>query len=126
MELKVRSTNHERRQCKQCETPFVPIVGNQVFCSNECRDAWYVRFPQRHYQIRPSKLKMCLQCGAEFVSNNRRKVYCSPECQVEHREHAYVAKQKVVRECPECHSTFETSHAGKKYCSEECRHAKKH
>lgn|SRR5574340_889771 len=121
MELKVRALNQEKRECKQCGAQFIPIVGNQKFCTNECRDTWYTRFPQRYYELRPTKEKVCPQCKKMFLSNNRRKKYCSPECQVEHREHAYAPKAQVERVCARCGQHFETSHASKKYCSEECR-----
>lgn len=124
MELRVRSTNFERRVCKneECGALFVPIVGNQKFCSNECRDAHYVRFPQRHYERRVTKLKVCanVDCKREFLTNNRKKAYCSPECQVAHREASYVKKPAHSVTCP-CGVVFETTHAGKKYHSEECR-----
>ena len=123
MYLKVRTLNNEKRICRQCEAQFVPTVGNQIFCSTECRNIWYGLNPLRYYSIRPSEVKHCLQCYKEFLTNKKRKTYCSPECQIIHREATYIPNQFVKRVCTNqsCGIEFETTHAHKKFCSEECR-----
>jgi hypothetical protein len=115
-----------QRVCKNgdCDATFIPVVGNQVFCTNHCRDVWYANFPQRYYELRPTKLKRCVQCGKEFLSNNRKKAYCSAECQRAHLDVAYVKKAQEVRTCAYCGSEFLTSHGTQRYCCAEHRRLK--
>lgn len=111
------------RTCKneECKAIFIPRVANQVFCCNECRDAFYFAFPHKYYEIKKTKLKVCPECKKEFLSNNRKKVYCTAECQIKHREKAYIKKEPSTRVCPTCKKVFVSAHAHKKFCTNKCR-----
>ena len=102
---------HEQRKCllvcKQCGEKYVGYKsGNNRFCSEECRKAFY------------TVTRICEVCGKSFETQTPSSKFCSHECMGK-------ARQKI-KVCEECGKEF-NGRAKQKYCSFACylRHNKK-
>ena len=65
------------RKCRNCSGSFHPKRSSQVYCNDDCREAYYKK---TYYSIEPVR-KVCLNCGTTFETTCPKKQdYCSPEC----------------------------------------------
>lgn len=63
------------RQCKVCQTEFVPYGQKHIYCSTQCKDRSIKNDPQ---------LVNCLVCNSSFLSNSpSQHKYCSIKCRHE-------------------------------------------
>lgn len=97
--------------CKGCGKEFIPINGNQCFCSAECRK------PRK----KPPQQKICVICGKPFIPNYAYQKYCCKECADEkNREyarknyHKYKVDPNCEKRTPKKYSTkYDKAHTSK-------------
>jgi len=73
--------------CKQCGKELLqkPNQKTLLFCSNECRQAWWNDHPEKVNKKAFYHL-VCACCGAGFASyGNKKRKYCSHACYIADR-----------------------------------------
>lgn len=101
--------------CKYCGKEFSPNCNVQVYCSYECKRAFY----RKHVFV--PKITVCSICGKRFLKRTHNNRYCSTECY--QKRHGYTPKDapKEIKVCLWCHGEFKTEFgAFKKFCCPVC------
>ncbi len=78
---------HSGEVCRQCGKPIVQAPGtkHRIFCSDECRRAWWNAHPEAVKQKAVYEY-ICLHCGRPFTAyGNSHRKYCSHGCYIADR-----------------------------------------
>lgn len=77
--------NIQEKQCKKCNSFFVPKGNNQDFCSTKCRG----------YTKKEPQKKNCVRCGNEFLPTVHQQRYCSNDCRKTSLKETNIALSKT-------------------------------
>jgi len=102
--------------CKNCGKMFEKYRAYHVFCSDACRDYYYMKKKKEGYKKKPEREKKCKYCGQVFVTNSRKKTYCSAECQRLALGKLYRPVEERTVTCLICQKVFKTRHQYQTYC----------
>lgn len=106
-----------------CGKRFLPKVGNQKFCSVQCRESQRpppryesVRVNGKNARIKDPIIQNCAQCSLTFSAFHPMARFCSLECGAAAR----YAKASVNHICVECGSGFVTKQNKATCCGQAC------
>ncbi|MBR5338086.1 MAG: RNA polymerase subunit sigma-70 [Lachnospiraceae bacterium] len=75
--------------CKHCGKKIErkPRSGKKLFCSDECRRAWWKEHPEESQRSKDAMYECeCAYCKKKFTSyGNKNRKYCSHNCYILHR-----------------------------------------
>ena len=90
-EIKIQSTEQKNNPmvCKHCGKDIKrnPQSGKKLFCSDECRRAWWKSHPQdAQHGTEATYECTCAYCRRKFYSyGNKNRKYCSHDCYIQDR-----------------------------------------
>lgn len=66
----------------ECGKEFEPVKGNQITCSDECRQIRFKRQQKaaRAWRAKEPEERTCAECGKEFLPTHASQKLCSDEC----------------------------------------------
>ena len=68
----------EQKICKVCNTPFIPTVNRQLYCSKECR----VKANSKNAKLQKYEHN-CLNCNNIIIGKeNKNARFCCKECEL--------------------------------------------
>jgi hypothetical protein len=114
------------KKCVRCGTEFLPTIGHQRYCSENCRKTSVKEFNTELSQDTELK-KVCFACGIEKTLNEYYSQYtslygvanyCKDCLKKEYRQKKYGDEQTA--KCEYCGADFLKSN-GKKFCSPKCK-----
>lgn|SRR5487761_314916 len=116
--------------CKHCQKEFQRKRGDQVYCSESCRDAAYAKRHRAYYREAGRKsykkfrescpIARCIYCGKDYHKTNARNQYCSMECYRAFQRSSLPALMAKLLQCPQCGTYFVRHAIAQKFCSRRC------
>ena len=83
----------EQKICKGCNTPFIPTVNRQLYCSKECR----VKANSKNAKLQKYEHN-CLNCNNIIIGKeNKNARFCCKECELEYqiKEKEYYLENEI-------------------------------